>query len=35
MDWLQNEKVALRKLAGTEYFMQGSGPARPGETELV
>jgi bacillithiol biosynthesis deacetylase BshB2 len=35
MDWLRNEKVALRKLAETEYFLQGSGSALPGKTELI
>lgn len=35
MDWLWDDRKALARLTGTEYFLQGSGPARPGETDLI
>lgn len=34
MAWLWDTKKARRRLAGREFFLQGSGPARAGETEL-
>lgn len=33
-DWIWRDGAAVSRLHGTEYFLQGSGPARPGETDL-
>lgn len=33
--WKGKEADAVRRLTGQEYFLQGSGPARPGETDLL
>jgi N-acetylglucosamine malate deacetylase 2 len=35
MDWLRSDKTALKRLSGREYFLQGSGPVRPGESDLL
>jgi bacillithiol biosynthesis deacetylase BshB2 len=36
MAWLWADTVeAIRRKTGPEFFLQGSGPARPGETELL
>jgi N-acetylglucosamine malate deacetylase 2 len=35
MDWLRDDKESLRRLTGQEYFLQGSGPTRKGETDLL
>ncbi len=35
MDWLANEAEAVRRLTRPEHFLQGSGPSRPGETNLL
>lgn len=35
IDWLPDDKEAVKRLTGREYFLQGSGPARPGETDLL
>lgn len=33
-DWLRSDREALKRLTGAEYFLQGSDPPRPGETDL-
>lgn len=33
--WLQSDREARSRLTGQEYFLQGSGPVRPGETDLL
>lgn len=35
MEWLRDEAEAVRTLTGSEHFLQGSGPSRPGETNLL
>ena len=35
MEWLWRGGDPARRLAGSEYFLQGSGPARPGERDLL
>lgn len=35
MTWLQDERKALKRLAEKEYFLQGSGPLRLKESELL
>jgi bacillithiol biosynthesis deacetylase BshB2 len=35
MDWLRSDKTALKRLSGREFFLQGSGPARPGESDIL
>lgn len=34
-DWLKSDREARRRLTGSEYFLQGSGPPRPRETDLL
>lgn len=33
-DWLRSDREAVKRLTGTEYFLQGSGSPRPGERDL-
>ena len=35
IEWLWDDRKALEKLTGEEYLLQGSGPARPGETWVL
>lgn len=35
IEWLWDDKKARRRLTGKEFFLQGNGPARPGETEFL
>ena len=35
IEWLWDDREALEKLTGEEYLLQGSGPARPGETWVL
>lgn len=35
-EWLWgDDRMAAKRLAGTEFFLQGSGPVRSGETDLL
>lgn len=34
MTWLKTDRTAIKRLTGREYFLQGNGPARPGEVDL-
>ena len=34
-DWIWDDAAALQRLTGPEFFLQGSGPVRPGERDLL